>query len=244
MRYTRDEIIVQGIELAIVPQLVTHDIPGGLVDPNAFAIKWLQNALDTFHRKFPFSSDVFPVDMTIRANNTDLVLTSDITKYLPTDFMLDVRNGVLASLGTRQYRLKRESFQYWLSYQLATQGSPVTQPTCYTIIQNRIKVLPLVTANMPATLWYYAVPAPLQALDKPNFPDEWSLIEFIRLKCLEFVRFIDLGTAHTYLHSEIARLKANGLINDTEYDTIPLENNQTVYRRGYAGWMGSTAPNL
>lgn len=246
-RYTRDEIIAQGLDLAASPTVLQHDMSGGVVNENAWAIKWLQNALDMFHRKFPFSSDIASVAVTIQGNNTDVVLTSDGVSYLPTDFMIDVRNGLVVTINNQTFRLTRKSFQYWLSvynYSGNTSFSSLSQGGLYCIVNNRIKVAPLTTTSQAGTLWYYALPALLTATSTPPFPDEWSLIEFIRLKALEWTRSIDVGTAQMYLQKELARFKANGLLNEAEYDVIPLENNQVLPDGALLNrnaWMGNIA---
>src|SRR6266446_3306877 len=113
-RYTRDEILIQGIELAQTQAIAAHDMPGDTISLNAYSIKWLQNAMDMFHKRYPFSTDVTSTSITIPAGNTDAYLTSDATKYLPLNFILDVKDGVLASVGGKNIRVYRKSFQTWL----------------------------------------------------------------------------------------------------------------------------------
>lgn len=239
-RYTRDEIIIQGIELSSSPTLIQHDIPGGIVQENAHSIKWLQNALDFFHRKCPFSTDVQSVSVTIQSNSEDLVLTATPSLYLPADFMLDVRNGIVVESSSGNYRLERKSFQYWLSYRNGLQNATTTTPRMYCIINSRIKVAPLLSSPQACTLWYYALPVEIGPEDYPPFPDEWTLIEFIRIKALEWTRSIEVGTAQVYFTKQLAGLRAAGLLNDTEYDIPPLENNQ-VFPEGPGGVLGRNA---
>src|SRR5437773_6888318 len=97
-RYTRDEILIQGIELASSPVIVAHDMPTGTIDINAYSIKWLQNAMDMFHKRYPFSTDVTSTSLTIPAGSSDAYLTATPSKYLPTNFILDVRDGLLATI--------------------------------------------------------------------------------------------------------------------------------------------------
>jgi len=246
MRYTRDEIIIQGIELSSSPTLLKHDMPGGVVASDAYAIKWLQNALDMFHRKYPFSSDVQNVSMYIGANTTDMVLASDHSLYKPNDFIIDVRNGVICTINTQSYRLERKAFQSWLQFSLVNQRAVTKRPNIYTIINNRFKIAPVVSEPLLATLWYYALAPALEPDDAVNFPDEWSLIEFIRLKALEWVRSIEIGTAQVYMQKELARLRSSGLLNESEYEVMPLENNQVFiegvgadYRNSWMGPLGT-----
>jgi len=246
-RLTRDEIISQGLELSDCANVIAHDMPGGIVDGNAYAIKWLQNALDMFHRRIPFSADLVSVGLTVGTNGDAVVTGSSL--LLPADFIVDVRDGVLVSLGGQSVRLRRRGFQRWLSLSLTT----TTQTSfsapgggMYTVAQSRIKVWPRLSTAQPATLWYYALPPGLTAQSIPVFPDDYVLVEFVRLKALEWVRAMDPGMAQMYLGKQIAGFRAAGLLNEAEYDTIPLENNQAVID-GYPApwdWMGTAAGSL
>jgi len=240
-RYTRDELLSHALDLAQSPPLDRHDRPGDVIDQNAYCISWLQSALDRCHVKFPFSADIQDVDITFTSSSTDVVLTSDNTKYLPTDFILDVRDGVVYISNNQRTRLKRKSFQYWLSVYNSTLSSKSSTPSIYTIIQKRIKVAPIVQVNIPGTLWYYKMPTFVSSNTYIDFPDEWTLIEYVHIKCMEWNRSTDLGTAQVFLEKELARLKAAGLLNETEYDVVPIENNQVFVDtslRDRNSWMG------
>src|SRR6266571_1371582 len=143
-RYTRDELLSHALDLAQSPPLDRHDRPGDVIDQNAYCISWLQSALDRCHVKFPFSADVQDVDITFINTSTDIILTSDNTKYLPTDFILDVKDGIVCTLNNTKVRLKRKSFQYWLSVYNSFVNTKSLIPSVYTIIQERIKVAPIV----------------------------------------------------------------------------------------------------
>jgi len=242
-RYDRDELIAQGLDLAASPTLVAHDMPGGTVDPEAYAIQWLQNALDMFHMRFPFSADVASVGVTFRAGNPDVILSDGTNMYLPSNWIVDVRNGLLMQQSpTQSYRLRRTSFQSWLDR--STLSPSGLSAGAYCVAQNRLKIVPTVPTQMSGTLWYYALPAPLDAHDSPNFPDPWVLIEFVRFKALEWTRSADPGTAQAYMQRQLASLRATGLLNEPEYDVVPLENNQ-AWRDQTASpyaWMGRTTP--
>ena len=166
-RYTRDEIIVQGLELADVPTCTEDNMPGGIVKENAKAVKWLQNAMDKYHRKYPFSSDVAEVELIAIANDYDLRLSSDLTLYLPEDFILDVEDGIEYP-GNRLYR---KDYQEYLSSRIGLQSRASLRPTIYCIINERIKVLPLVSESLTLTLHYYKLAAALEPEDVVNFPD-------------------------------------------------------------------------
>ncbi len=245
-RYVRDEIISQGLDLASSPTVSQHDMPGGVVQPNAYAIKWLQNALDMFHRQYPFASDIVTATMTIPVNADDIYVTSlGSTGYLPTDFILDMRNGLFVSIGGRNKQIFRKSFQYWLPQAQSMQNTPQQSPSIYAIANNRIKIAPRVSTALSGTLYYYQLATALGPNDACNFPDEWTLIEFIRLKALEWTRAIEPGTAQNYFSKQLAGLRSSGLLNEPEYeDGIPIENNQSFTEGMNVNrntWMGSIA---
>lgn len=240
-RYTRDELIVQGIELSGSPTLIQHDIPNGIVDQNAFSIRWLQNAIDMCHRKYPFSSTIATAQMLLAANTDYMVLASDTSKFLPDDFIIDVRDGCLVQYNNQQYRMKRLSYQYLLNYQLGTQNATTTRTFCYSINAKKIMVSPLISSPLTIILHYYQLPATIQANEYPDFPDEWCLIEYVRLKALEWTRSLDLGTAERFLEDALGKFRASGLLHDSEYDVIPIENNQVYADSNILNrnsWMG------
>jgi hypothetical protein len=242
-RYTRDEIISQGLDLAHSPTVTTHDAPGGIIQQNAWSIKWLQNALDFFHRKYPFASDILDVSITIQANSVDAVLTSNTSLFLPLDFVLDVRDGIdVFDQNGRFYPIYRRDYRTWRVLNQTSQGFSGTRANIYTILNNRIKVLPLLSESRVATLHYYALPPVLKNDDVPSFPDEWVLVEFVRLKCLEWVRSLEPGTAHMYLTRQLAGLRASGLLHEPENESgIPVYNNQTILdgEADRNAWMGN-----
>jgi hypothetical protein len=112
----------------------------------------------------------------------------------------------------------------------------------YVIRQNRIHV------NQPdapyqATLWYYQVPAALGPTTVPQFPSDWLLIEYVRLRGREWVNAVPPGTAMEYARKEIGRLRQAGLAGEPEDDTLPFDERR--FLTGNAGptdWMGN--PNL
>lgn len=241
-RYTRDELIVQGLELSGSPTLLQHDVPNGIVRQDAFSIRWLQNALDMCYRKYPFSSTILTASMSLGIGSNELVLSADNTKFLPTDFILDVRDGLIVQISNQEYRMQRISYQYYLNYRIQnTNNNNSTRTYCYTIVGNKILVWPMVNVGLNITLHYYALPAVLQSNDYPDFPDEWVLVEYVRLKALEWTRSLDLGTAERFMTEALAKLRASGLLHDSEYDVVPIKNNQVflndnIYNR--YSWMG------
>ena len=234
-RYTRDEIITIGLDLAHSSTLDQHDRKGGVIDSNAYSVKWLQQALDMYHSRYPFSGDVTSAAIVIAINN-DVVT-------LPDDFMLDARNGLLVNFSSGVQRLARLSFQRWLDIYNPSIGKPQTVPSVYSIFGEAIHIAPLTSVSYSGTLWYFAQPSLLEASDYPKFPDEWVLVEYIRIKALEWIKQYAPGTASGYMQKELGRMKQAGLLNEPEYDVFPLENTPLA-DRGVSNrndWMGSIA---
>lgn len=250
-RYTRDEILNAALNMASIPTLDARDRPTyvqagtetDVIDTTALSIKWLQEGLDIFHAKFPWAGTVTSAAISITASSQDITL--------PSDFILDVKHGLLISVSSKFRRLRRNNFQRWLSFDLQYQGSART-PERYTFIKgasdnlSKIQITPIPDISYTGKLWYYALPAVLTKNDIPLFPTDHTLVEYIRIRALEWVRAYDPGTAQTFVENEIARLIRNGLANEPEEDVIEFNSEvygnvdeSTSYR-----WMGSTAPNV
>lgn len=225
--------MVKGLNLADCPTLEPHDMPGGVIQPNAHCITWLQTAIDYFHIELPFASRIDTESITIPT-------TGNVT--CPSDFILDVRDGLV--LASPNGRLKRLDYQKFLSVQLAYQTGTVQFPSVYCVMGSTIKVAPLPSAQLTATLHYYALPPELGPATKPDFPSDWCLIEFVCLMAWEWVRAKPPGTAMAYARACIADLKKAGLGNEPESDTIPLDS---LYFRpqgvtsDHTTWMGQTS---
>jgi hypothetical protein len=253
-RYSRDEILLQALDLAHAPTVTTHDIVGNTIQPQAWSIKWLQSALDFLHRMYPFSSGIAEVDLMIPANTDYALLATPpidlrASLYLPSDFILDVRNGIFVtpSNSSVQYNLGRVDYQRWLGAKLAYQNGVSPNPVCYSIAQKRYKILPAPSETLQATAHYFALPPEPGPEDDVEFPDEFTLIEYVKLKAQEWSRSRDVppGTAQKYLIFQLANLRASGLLNEAEYDGgIPLENNQAIPENNLLtrnAWMGQYA---
>ena len=57
-RLSRDNIIIQALDMADLPELNQHDRPAGTVAATAFAINWLQRAVDAVLAEFPWGGEV------------------------------------------------------------------------------------------------------------------------------------------------------------------------------------------
>src|SRR5262245_44529811 len=116
-RYCRDELILNMLLLVQNANLEHDEAPGGVVKPESMCIQWLQDILDYCHHKAPLSSTVSHTARNCVANQDTL--------QLPSDFILDVRDGYLvqsiASDATSLVRVYRRSFQDLLDQMLGTQ---------------------------------------------------------------------------------------------------------------------------
>lgn len=245
-RYVRDEVINIALQIVQLPNLEVHDSPDGIVQQDAFCIQWLQDVIDYWHHHVPFSTTLKQQALTCTANNDSLLL--------PTDFMIDVKNGLLAQMipgdiNSYQRRL-RCTFQKFLSYKLSRQGAQnINSPDYYCVAGNdgnintqlqTMKLTPTPTIATACILWYYALPTRLEANQRPSLPNDYAGIEYLRIRALEWQGLYEPGTALKFCEKLIAWAKATGLLNNTEDDEIPLDTKVHRQSGGYNSynWMG------
>lgn len=227
-RRTRDEILIRGLNKADCPTLDQHDRPHGVIVPNAHCLDWLQDALDYIYEVFPWGGLI---------TSGALSLTTAGTVSVPSDFAIDVRDGL--SLDSTQVRLARIDGQEAVSRRvLAETGDP-----CYYYVQgSTLYYFPVPTSTLAATLYYHQLPSELGANDVPHFPSALILTEYIRLRAFEYVRAMAPGTADTYLEAQAAKFKRAGLAGEPETTTLPFDGR---YFRASAEtdlsytWMGN-----
>jgi len=249
-RYTRDQLIKIAIDMAHLPNLEVNDMPDGVVLPNALSIQWLQDIIDFWYHMVPFSTTVV---------RTQLNFSANVESYpLPDNFILDVRNGYMVNTITDDplslVRTHRVVLQKYLNrkvrYQKATN---VLKPDYYcvagvsstpgTVGRQQLNVMPIPTVSGYGELWYYALPAALEADDKPLFPNDYVCTEYIRVRALEWAHLYDPGTAQKFCDKLIAGMKAAGLMHEPEDDEIPFDDLR-FRRGGYGnveatyGWLG------
>ena len=245
-RYARDELITIALNMAQLPNLDQHDIPGGVVQPDAFSVQWLQDILDFWYHMVPFSAAVDKVSLTATANSDTIVL--------PSDFIIDVRNGYLVqTVQGDTLSLKRRirtPLQKFISRQLAYQrATAVLFPYFYCVQgvdtatgRQTLKITPTPTISTIGQLWYYKLPTVLASSDIPKFPNDYVCLEYIRIRALEWARIYDPGTAQKFCEKIVAGMKAAGLMNEPEDDEIPFDEEVYVRQQqeGYAtyAWMG------
>lgn len=248
-RYNRDQLVLTALRMAQLPNLEAHDAPDGIVQSDAFAVEWLQDILTFWYHIAPFSATVVKASISCTAQSDTVIL--------PANFILDVRNGLLVQTvpsDTQSYkRAIRVPLQKFINRQIHTQhaDSDVKYPAYYCIAGDdgvittqyqTMLVAPTPTIATQCQLWYYQLPAALQANQKPKFPDDYACIEYIRLRALEWAGIITPGTAKKFCTDIVAQYKAAGLLNEPEDDEIPMD--EQVYRRSGSnrhavyGWMG------
>ncbi len=228
-RLTRDQILIRALDLADSAVLDQHDRPAGTILSNAFTVGWLQEALDYFAKKFPFSVDIQSTPVTIAANAAILAL--------PGDFVLDYKDGLV--LDNDQGRLKRRGLSYLLNLSLS---SP-SQPRFYAIRGTTLEVRPKADKAYTATLWYYSLPAVLSGASVPLFPDDSVLTDYMWIKCQEYHRVVQAGTARAYADKFIKELQTAGIGNEAEEDQLEIDQNFAGERPvSSTDWMGVTIP--
>lgn len=252
-RHTRDELIRIAIDMVHIPNLEHHDMPNGTVQPDAYSIRWLQDILDFWYHMVPFSATVDKVTLNCTANSDTLIL--------PEDFILDVKHGYIAQMLPDNIHSKKRRFrlplQKFITKSLTYQGATnITAPNYYCIqgdtdpiagsINNSkrqtMKVTPVPTISTNGELWYYKLPPILRAGDKPQFPNDYVCIEYIRIRALEWANIIDPGTAQKFCEKVVAGMRLAGLMNEPEDDEVNMD---ALEYRGNArdtvtsySWMG------
>jgi hypothetical protein len=234
-RYCRDELITKALSMAQVTQLEQHDTPNGVVENDAYTIGWLQEILDFWYHMVPFSARVERTQLNIPAE------TQEIT--VPDGFILDVKDGYIVQKTEQedsQARLRRVSLQKWINRDLYYQGTSESHPIFYMVKGSRISVTPRCNTARNAWLWYYKLPDPLQSDDLPDHPSDYVLLEYLRIRALEWCRAYEPGTAQEFCKKIVSSMQASGLFNEPEDDEIPF--NTMVHVPRYHGntyaWMG------
>lgn len=230
-RYTRDQLILNMLDLVQNANLTQSEAPGGVVQPHAMSIQWLQDILDFMYHKSPFSSTVAHMAL-------DCPAFAD-TLTLPEDFILDVRDGYLVrhieADPQSMMRVYRRSFQDFLDQRLGMQklrsGGPggYVPPQYYCIVeraangQQLMQLAPIPQTFVSGQLWYYQLPPILGATDKPTFPSDQVIIEYMRIRALEWMGLADVGTSLKYEEKLVAGLKSAGLLNEPERTQMPYD---------------------
>ena len=106
-RRTRDQLLIEALDLADLPELDQKDRPSATIVSTAFSIQWLQRCLDVMAQEFPWASEITSTTGNLTTLNQDLGLT---------DFILDVRGGFLLKDGGSTQPLVRRNFADIIGY--------------------------------------------------------------------------------------------------------------------------------
>ena len=134
-RLSRDNLLIQALDMADQPELDQHDRPSTTIVSTAFSINWLQRAIDELFQEFPWAGTVASVTGTVSALNT--------LNLAPSDFILDVRDGFLLDVSGTTKSLIRRNFADIMQFQARNNqgGSPVTsQPALYTFTGRTLRL--------------------------------------------------------------------------------------------------------
>ena len=229
-RLTRDEILLRALDMVDSPSLDQKARPLGSIDPQSYVIGWLQEGLDYFQRKIPWSGLLASTPFTLAG--TDLY-------DLPADFVLDLRDGL--RIPSIRRRLERRSLTWLLD--MDTEASRLGTPEAYVVLPPSIRIYPHPDKAYTAEFWYYTLPATLTASTIPDFPDDWVLIEFVRLRGKEWTGESAPGTAIAFGAAMCADLIKSGLGNTADSDALQMDRHffRPTGSGGYDrnAWMGT-----
>lgn len=226
-RLNRDQILNRALDLIDSSVLDAKDRPQGTILPTALTVSWLQEALDYFQKKFPYQATVKVESLTFTNGAT--------TVAVPSDYILDVKDGIV--LANDQGRMRRKSLSYILQRSTQTTGKPVV----YTVRGNLIHFWPKTDKQYTGSLYYYALDSALQPSTVPTFPDDLILVRYVWLAGREWLGSERPGTAMAYADGLAKELQKNGIGQEAEEDQIPFD--PEYYHGGEEGrtdWLGKT----
>jgi hypothetical protein len=155
--------------------------------------------------------------------------------------MLDVRDGLLITINSQVRRLRRRGLQNIISYSL-NQGEKT--PAMYCVQGDSFLVAPTPDITYSGTVWFYQRPTDLEGATVTAFPSDLVLIEYVRIKAMEWIRAAPPGAALGFARREIVELRKSGLGGEPENEDLPLDPHVFVPgsglsdSSGYYDWMG------
>lgn len=214
-RLQRDQIINRALDLADSSVLDAKDRPSDpTIAAGALSVEWLQEAIDLFSKRFPWSLNITDLPITIAENDT--------TISLPSDFILDYKNGIV--LAEDAGRVYRRSLNSVLNAPVGTSASPNRgTPQIYAVQGTNIKFAPKAIKEFSATLHYYSLPTALTTSEIPSFPDDYILVHYVWIKAQEWHRIVPIGSALKYAEDRIKDLQKAGLGLEAESTEIELD---------------------
>jgi len=236
-RLNRDEILLRALDLADSSVMDQKDRPSGVIVATAFTTVWLQEAVDYFHQRFPFSANIKEIDITIAINSNIIDLST-----VASDFILDYKDGII--LAEDEGRLRRRALSWILNQVVGQNSSPLRdRPRIYSVIGTNIRIYPSADKEYKAKFNYYAIQPVLGATDTPLFPSDHVLTQYVWLKIQEWHRSAPAGTALKFANEIIADFISQGIGAEAEEDEIQLDprNFGEQFRDPHFGWMGKTS---
>jgi len=214
-RLDRDTIINRALDLADSSVLDEKDRPSSpTIATGALSITWLQEAIDLFAKRFPFSLNLAESSISIAENDTSF--------SVPSDFIIDYRNGVV--LTEDEGRLLRRSLNYLLNQSIGTTASSIRGlPSYYAVRGSTILFRPKADKAYTATLHYYQLPSVLASSTVPFFPDDYIMVHYVWIKAQEWHRIVPIGSALQYAEDRIKDLQKAGIGLEAEPTEIELD---------------------
>lgn len=237
---TRDQILLEALQMADVPTLNLLDVSNsnpvtGTINASATSINWLQEFVWHMQSIFPWAQ--------LATTATGTMTSGTATISLPSDFILDLRDGLLVTVATgTTKRVRRASLQDLITYSLShTSGAA---PTVYTVQGSTLRLSPTPNSAYAYTLWYWQRQAALSGSTVPVFPSDLCLVEYIRIKALEWIRAVPPGTALGYANQQVTELRKSGLGYESENSDIPFDPMYFIPGAGgrsaeSSSWMGT-----
>ncbi len=240
-RLQRDQILGRALDRLDSAVLDTKDRPAGTILTTALSITWLQEAVDYFAKKWPWSQMVLTDTWSIAANANTMVFSKG-GGTVPNDYILDYRDGLVidslpgsTSPTTNEFRLRKRS----LFKILELPDSSRDRPHLYTIINNKIIVWPRANIGYTGTLYYYSLPPVLGSTDIPLFPDDSILVDYVWIKGQEYHRTKEVGSAMAYADKVIKELQIAGIGNEAEDDQLGMDSDYAQEKPvDPYNWMG------
>lgn len=214
-RLDRDTIINRALDLADSSVLDAKDRPSSpTIVSGALSITWLQEAIDLFAKRFPWSLNITDKAITIAENDTSFTV--------PSDFIIDYRNGIV--LDEDQGRLLRRSLNTLLYRAVGLTASPVRgTPEIYAVQGTTIKFSPKAIKEFTGILYYYSLPNTLSGTTVPFFPDDYILVHYVWIKAQEWHRIVPIGVALQYAEDRIKDLQKAGIGLEAEPTEVELD---------------------
>lgn len=239
-RLTRNQVCNRALDLLDSPRLNEIDGRGNPPDrtfalgDTALTVGWLQDALDLAVNLYPLSGNL---------TSTTVNFVTGTTSYaLPSDYIIDYPHGIVIEAdGIQQAQMFRRGFNFLLK--LRTDSQSRRRPAFYCARNSLLEIRPAPDIAYTGTLYYYALPAVLEANTIPTFPSDFMLVEYVKMRGLEWLRELPPDSANKYLQATMAQLVKAGLGQEAESDQIDVDPVNFPGDPGFTdqtAWMGQS----